>query len=278
MFVTMQCLCLMLFFMYRLYVRFTCSLLESVFVHSAFQSMSPKGERGKKRPCAPAAMDSTHDGSAPSQQEPGEPSSSASAKKPKAWHKKGRHGRRDLLRAVQHRQSLANAEFYKLCDDPEATIPKMTWYPSDQFLQCAETYMLSRYANFLLQSVLLLTRVYQTPKIMLNTYGEGLMTSARVALLMMRTTHLKNDAATRLLSLKRHLYARMLKESETHEEVEAVISNEWKEDRGAGMKDRLDFFLKNEVAGQILSGIYPRTNLKYNAEKQWDNVWQVLSL
>ena len=123
----------------------------------------------------------------------------------------------------------------------------MTFYPSDGFLQNAERYMIYRYAIFVLQSVPWLTRVYQAPKIMLKTYGEGFMSSARCALLMLGTTHQQEDAATRLLSLKRHLYARMLIESETNEDVEAVISNEWKEDRCAGMKDRLDFFDERSI-------------------------------
>ena len=72
-------------------------------------------------------------------------------------------------------------------EDPEEEAPKLSVYPSSDFLVNAKPYLLSRYANFLLQSILMLARVYQVPKHLNVKYGLGCSTSTRLALLMMRT-------------------------------------------------------------------------------------------
>ena len=57
--------------------------------------------------------------------------------------------------------------------DPEPWAQKLEAheYPSQEFLQKAEKYMLARYANYLLQCILQLLRVWTPTEIMKNTYG-----------------------------------------------------------------------------------------------------------
>ena len=69
-----------------------------------------------------------------------------------------------MLRAVAHKLLKVPENFAKLHEDPEAGMPKIARYPSDRFLNEAEPRLLARYCNFLLQSVMILTRVFQVPK------------------------------------------------------------------------------------------------------------------
>ena len=82
------------------------------------------------------------------------------------WRKRGRKGKRDLLRAVRSRLSKSNEAFKRLAEDPDEGVEKMGHYPSDDFLWQSEVFMLSRYCQFLLQSILILARVFQVPTIM----------------------------------------------------------------------------------------------------------------
>ena len=77
---------------------------------------------------------------------------------------------------------------------------KMTEFPSDYFLEHSEKYLISRYASFLLQSLLMLVRVFEIPSLLKNKFGEGLLTVPRYALFLCRTELLTNPAATRILS------------------------------------------------------------------------------
>jgi hypothetical protein len=96
---------------------------------------------------------------------------------------------------VAHKLLQVPEKFSKLHEDPEEGIQKMTQYPSDRFLQEAEPWLLARYCNFLLQSVMILTRVFRVPKKISETYGIGCSSAARLALLMMRTMQLENPEA-----------------------------------------------------------------------------------
>ena len=68
------------------------------------------------------------------------------------------------MRAVAHRTLHKKDNFAKLHEDPEAGMTKIEQYPSDEFLENTEPWMLARYCNFLLQSAMILTRVFQVPK------------------------------------------------------------------------------------------------------------------
>ena len=161
-----------------------------------------------------------------------------------------------------------------MAKDPEAGKPKIKRYPSDDFLKNAENFMLYRHCNFVLQSLLILARVFQAPKLLTNTYGEGFMTSARSALFMVRTFDQTHNAATQLKSMKRHLYARMLQDAETQDYAANVLKDEWNTDRLANFTGRVEEWLPQHLAENIGAEKYPRTNLTLDWEKQWDTVWE----
>ena len=128
---------------------------------------------------------------------PSVPPPPAPPKKKKNW-RRGRRGKRHLLRAVQHRLGKQNEEFWKIGEEPAPNAPKMTWFPSDTFLWYSEPHLLARYANFLLQSLLILVRVFEIPSVLKNTFGEGLLTVPRYALFLCRTDLLTNQAAANI--------------------------------------------------------------------------------
>ena len=183
-----------------------------------------------------------------------------------------------MLRAVAHKLLMVPENFSKLHEDPEEGMKKMTHYPSDRFLNEAEPWLLARYCNFLLQSVMILTRVFGVPKKISQIYGVGFSTAARLALLMMRTMQLENPEALQLKIVQRHLYARMLQESDNREQIQQTTKQEWAEDRLTNLNGRLDEFLQSHVYPGILEGRYPKTNLEADIAKQWDDVWKVPSV
>ena len=240
------------------------------------QFMAPKPKSLAKQMPRPAGRIDA--GAPPSEQTAPSPSTSVvidSKKKP--WHKK-RRGRRDLLRAVAYKMKQVPENFSKLHEDPEQGHPKMKQYPSTRFLEEAEPWMLARYCNFLLQSVMMLTRVFRVPKKLSEIYGLGCSSAARLALLMMRTMQLQNPEAMQLKTVRRHLYARMLQESDDREQIQQTTKQEWAEDRLTNLNGRLDEFLLSHVCPGILEGRYPKTNLEADMAKQWDDVWKVPSI
>ena len=145
--------------------------------------------------------------------------------------KRTQKGKRDYIRVKEHHKEVQHEKFWKMDEDPAPDAPKMDWYPSDTFLWKSESHLLARYANFLLQSLMILVRVFEIPSKLKNTFGEGLVTVPRYALFLCRTDLLTNPAAQNLLSLERHLYARMIYESEGGtEEVDEVMRKDWKKD------------------------------------------------
>ena len=155
---------------------------------------------------------------------------------------------------------------------------KMKYFPSDDFLWQSEPYLLARYASFLLQSLLILVRVFEIPSALKNKFGEGLLTVPRYALFFCRTDTLTNPAALRILNLERHLYARMIETSEgVAEPMEDVLKNEWLQDRVNLVNDRIAGWIKEKLAPGIQSGLYPKTNMDYDLERQWDDHWQAFN-
>ena len=121
---------------------------------------------------------------------------------------------------------------------------------------------------------MILARAFQAPPILKNTFGEGLMTSARCALFFCRSTEMKNKDAVNLRSLKRSLYARMLTDAENRQQVENTLKEEWDQDRNSALESRVDAWLGEHLNTQITEGRYPLTNLSLDVEKQWNDVWQ----
>ena len=198
---------------------------------------------------------------------------------PPAKHnwKRTQKGKRDYIRVKEHHKEVQHEKFWKMDEDPTPDAPKMHWYPSDTFLWKSESHLLARYANFLLQSLMILVRVYEIPSNLKNTFGEGLLTVPRYALFLCRTDLLTNHAAQNLLWLEHHLYARMRDESKGEggpEQVNDVIRDEWKKDHAQAVKDRIATWIEENLIRGIAEARYPKTNLEHNLERQWENHWE----
>ena len=87
---------------------------------------------------------------------------------------------------------------------------------------------------------------------------------------------MKNKDAVNLRSLKRSLYARMLTDAESREQVVKTVKEEWDQDRNASLESRVDEWLGTHLMTQITEGRYPLTNLSLDVDKQWNHVWQEL--
>ena len=171
-------------------------------------------------------------------------------------------------------------KYITMGEDPDKKLPRMRWYPSDDFLYGAPNHHVNRYCAFLLQSCLLLCRVFRVDRKLEDTYGIGNETSARMALLFLRTTKMENPEARLLKSLPRHLYARMVHsiDSQNQQAVDDIVTNEWKDDSLAAMGMRLDAFILDHLHPNVENGIYPKTNISeppVKQERQWDHAWQV---
>ena len=199
--------------------------------------------------------------------------------KPKKDNWKRRHrGKRDLKRAMEHLKGLQHESFWKMDEEPAPDTPRVPWYPSECFLWESESHLLARYANFLLQSLMNLMRVFEIPSKLKDTFGEGLLTVPRYALFFCRTDLLTNPAARSILSLERHLYARMRDESkggDGPEHLDDVMRAEWKKHRAQAVKkDRIATWIEEHLLRGIAEGRYPKTNLEHNFERQWENHWE----
>ena len=95
---------------------------------------------------------------------------------------------------------------------------------------------------------------------------------------MMRTMQLENCEALQLKTVQRHLYARILQDSDNRDQIQQTTKQEWMEDRLSNLNGRLDEFLQTQVYPGILEGRYPKTNLEADISKQWDDVWKVPSV
>ena len=199
--------------------------------------------------------------------------------KPKKDNWKRRHrGKRDLKRATEHLKGLQHESFWKMDEEPAPDTPRVPWYPSECFLWESESHLLARYANFLLQSLMNLMRVFEIPSKLKDTFGEGLLTVPRYALFFCRTDLLTNPAARSILSPERHLYARMRDESkggDGPEHLDDVMRAEWKKHRAQAVKkDRIATWIEEHLLRGIAEGRYPKTNLEHNFERQWENHWE----
>jgi len=197
----------------------------------------------------------------------------------KRWENRFR-GNRDLARLRTRQLERQSNKFNTMGEDPDKTLPRMQEYPSDLFLYWAPHHHVNRYCAFLLQSCLLLCRVFRVDRKLEGTYGVGMGTSSRMALLLLHTTKMENPEARLLKSLPRHLYGRMLHslDAQDQQAVDAIVTNEWKDDSLAAMGMRLDDFILDHLHPNVVNGIYPKTNIAEplpKQERQWDNAWQV---
>ena len=169
----------------------------------------------------------------------------------KRWENRYR-GNRDLARLRKSSRKQQPNKYITMGEDPDKKLPRMLWYPSDDFLYWAPNHHVNRYCAFLLQSCLLLCRVFHVDRKLEGTYGVGMGTSSRMALLLLHTTEMKNPEARLLKSLPRHLYGRMLQslDSQDQQAVDATVTNEWKDDSLAAMGMKLGDFIDRPLAPQ----------------------------
>ena len=197
----------------------------------------------------------------------------------KRWENRFR-GTRDLARLRLKQQKEQPNKYITMGEDPDKKLPRMRWYPSDDFLYGAPNHYVNRYCAFLLQSCLLLCRVFRPHRQLVDTYGVGSETSARLALLFLRTTEMENYEARLLKSLPRHLYARMIHsiDSQNRQDVDDIVTNDWKDESVAAVGMKLEAFIVDHLHPNVENGIYPKTNISVASakqERQWDHSWQV---
>ena len=189
----------------------------------------------------------------------------------KKWWK----NKRSLLRLIKHKREKQNEMWAKIGSDPHEGKPMMQWTPSGQFLKRAEKWLLARYAAFVLQNCLLILR-YWSPQVcfVANKFGEGVHSSARYACLVLQSEALPQQVMNRVTSLRRHLYARAIREHESAAAVEQTVSSEWDEDRSFAVSARLRTFLETKLKPEIENGRFPKTNLQRDFHPQWDEDWK----
>ena len=197
----------------------------------------------------------------------------------KKWEN-GFRGTRDLARLRIYQQKHQANAFKTLGNDPNWELDRMVVYPSDTFFNVAPHHHVNRYCAFLLQSCVLLCRVFRPHRQLVDTYGVGCETSARLALLFLRTTKMENPEALLLKSLPRHLYARMIHsiDSQNRQDVDDIVTNDWKDESVAAVGMKLEAFIVDHLHPNVENGIYPKTNISVPSakqERQWDHSWQV---
>ena len=190
------------------------------------------------------------------------------------WKKRGRPGRRDLMRVIEHKAKMAPNEFRTMASDPNSDKTPMHKRPSDEFIWEADRMMLSRYCNYLLQSILFLVRVFEPSKQMITKYGKGLGSSARYALYLCHSATMDNPAAKRMMNLTRLLYGRMLTDLENRGEVDEEVKKQWDQYRLTSVGFRIQDLIEETIIPKVLDGSFPRTNFQYPVDNQWDDVWQ----
>ena len=120
--------------------------------------------RGKTKsepvPAGPIRAPSSHEDETTGMPPPPPP-----PKKRKPWHRTKR-GKIYMLRAVKHNMEKQQSFFRTLHEYPEKHVKKIpkSEYPSEAFLAHAPKWIASRYANFLLQSCILIVRYFVTPQ------------------------------------------------------------------------------------------------------------------
>ena len=56
--------------------------------------------------------------------------------------------------------------------------------------------------------------------------------------------------------------------------VQDKVGKEWSDDRIQNLRERLDEFLQVHAGPGIVEGMYPKTNIQEDIQKQWDDCWQ----
>jgi hypothetical protein len=198
-------------------------------------------------------------------------------KRTKKWWQ-GARGKKDMMRAVQDRLKKQDEAFQTMGTNPFADTPPIhpSASPSATFRDRASQAELARYLLFLIQSMLLIIRVWKLDPELERTYGQGEQTSGRMALLLHHTRWLSDDTYTFMTCMERNLFARVVREGEAVGDLKARVADEWEQDRREGCRRRLDTLIRERVLPCVLEGRFPRINFSSPVvpERQYDAVWK----
>jgi len=217
---------------------------------------------------------------APPADEPGEPTEEPPLKKPfnPEWWK-GSRGRKDLEKAVRHRQQKQDELWVTEIEKNPflGQLPTLAEdAPAHVFRVHASRPELSRCLLFLLQSMLLIIRCWKLSPETEQTWGLGKKTTARWALLFHHELEMGQDSYSLMASMERHLFARVKKEGDNMIAMRQAVEAEWTNDRKIGVERRLKSVLETTVKDAILDGRLPRINFKslVPVERQYDDCWK----
>ena len=212
---------------------------------------------------------------APPTTEAAETSSAAAKKKGRKWNPKTSRGKTKLLRASEHWLECNKKNFPKMAeiDFTERGLLEHE-SPACRFRQEARPFELTRYFLFLFQMCLTFFRVWRPTKQQLKHYGVGLQSAGRRALLIMHSQELPPDSVTQLTSLRRHLFARVARESEKRCFAEKPMDKEMEQD--AEMSTT--YCIRDHISVSLLEraklGSWPKLNLQYALLRQYEAVYK----
>jgi hypothetical protein len=196
---------------------------------------------------------------------------------PEWW--KGSRGKKELLKAIKHRQLQQDRRWVEeIAFNPWTTQPPILEQqsPAHDFREHASRPELARYMLFLLQSVLMMVRCWKVSTRVEEYWGWGRRTTPRYALLFHHEHELNDETFSLMTSMERILFARVRKEGENVQALREAVDKEWAHDRVMGVKSRLKNVLETVVAPAVIQGRLPQINFGSGipAEKQYDDCWK----
>ena len=196
---------------------------------------------------------------------------------PEWW--RGSRGRKEMLKAVRHRQAQQDRRWVSEIDrNPWAHLPAILepQSPAHEFREHASKPELARYMLFLLQSVLMLIRCWKVSSDVEAYWGWGRRTTPRYALLFHHETELSEESYTLMTSMERVLFARVKKEGDNVIAMRQAVDKEWAHDRMMGVQRRLKAVLESTVVPAVLEGHLPKINFGslVPVERQFDDCWK----
>ena len=179
------------------------------------------------------------------------------------------------MRAVNHwfKMGKGNVGNMAVCDFTKRGLSENE-SPSYWFRRQARKFEVIRCFVFLAQMVLKFVRVWRPTREQIKHYGMGVYTPGRIALLMMHTAELPQDAVTQLTSLKRHLFNRVSHETGRLKALTQVVKEEQSDDMMAvtsGIRDQIN----RVVFPALREGRLPKFNVDHDALTQYEDCWQV---
>ena len=133
--------------------------------------------------------------------------------------------------------------------------------------------MVARYASFLLQILLLLLKNWEIPWELKERFGFGVGSSARRALMWLQCQSFDPVMIHRMRSIERMLYHQILSDVTQRDKMEKSMQQEDTVDKEQSIRELVMPWLETELANDIRSGVFPKTNPAESFDKQWANHW-----